>query len=100
MRKKRKNPYKEITCKTIDLDNLITDTTQKESLQMIQLLASKRKYLILILLLSGIISLFLSLESFLGFQLFSIQLGFINIIAMTFVGFGNIFCGLLMLSSE
>ena len=100
MRKKRKKPYKEITCKTIDVDNLITDTTRKESHQMIQFFASKRKYLILILLVSGIISVSLSLESFLGFQLFSIQLGFINIIALTFVGFGNIFCGLLLLSSE
>jgi hypothetical protein len=100
VRKKRKKPYKEITCKTIDVDNLITDTTKKESYQMIQFLASKRKYLIFILIFSGIISVVLSLESFLGFQLFSIQLGFINIIAMTFVGFGNIFCGLLLLSSE
>jgi hypothetical protein len=100
MRKKRKKSYKEIACKTIDVDNLITDTTKKESYQMIQLLVSKRKYLIFLLLVSGIISVVLTLESFLGFQLFSIQLGFINIIAMTFVGFSNIFCGLLLLSSE
>ena len=100
MRKKRKKPYKEITCKIVDVDSLITDTTRKESHQMIQFLASKRKYVILLLLISGIISVSLSLESFLGFQLFSIQLGFINVVAMTFVGFGNIFCGILLLSSE
>lgn len=100
MRKKRKKPYKEIVCKTIDVDNLVTDTTSKESHQMIRFLSSKRKYLISILLISGILSILLSLESFLGFQLFSIQLGFINILAMTFVGFGNIFCGILLLSLE
>ncbi len=100
LEKKRKKPYKKIVCKTIDVDNLITDTTKKESLQMLRLVASKRKYLILILFISGIISLSLSLESFLGFELFSLQLGLINVIAMTFVGFCNIFCGILLLSSE
>jgi len=100
LRKKRKKPYKEIVCKTIDVDNLIADTTKKESHQMIRLLAQKRKYLTLFLFISGLLSIFLSLESFLGYQLFSIQLGFFNVIAMTFVGFCNIFCGILLLSSE
>jgi hypothetical protein len=100
MRKKRKKSYKEIACKTIDSDNLILDTTRKESFQVFEFCASMRKYLISILFISSVISAMLSLQFILGYQLFSSQLAIINIIAIAFVGFCNVFCGLLLLSSE
>jgi hypothetical protein len=100
MGKKRKKPYKKIICDRIEADNLIVDTTRKERFQVIEFCNSIRKYLIFMLFISGIVSALLSLQSFLGFQLFSTQIGVINLIAMAFVGFGNVFCGLLLLSSE
>jgi hypothetical protein len=99
MRKKRKKSYKDIICK-IDSDNLILDTTRKESFQVFEFCASIRKYLISILIIASLISIILSLQFFLGFQPFSSQLAIINTIGIAFVAVCNIICGLLLLSSE
>lgn len=100
MRKKRKKSYKKIVCKQLDADNLIVDTTRKERFQVIDFCNSIRKYMLYVLLISGIISLILFIQTILGYDLFSSQFGFINLTAIAIVGFGNIFCGLLLLSSE
>lgn len=100
LRKKRKKSYKKIACKQLDADNLIVDTTRKERFQVIDFCNSIRKYVLYVLFISGILSLILFIQTILGYALFSSQFGIINFIAIAIVGFGNIFCGLLLLSSE
>lgn len=100
MGKKKKDRYKKIMCDRIESDNLIVDTTRKESFQMIELCARLKKYLILMLLISGTISTLISIQYFIGYELFSSQLGLISFILIGIIGFTNIFCGLLLLGSE
>ena len=100
MRKKKKDRYKNITCDRIDSDNLIVDTTRKESFQIIELCTKLKKYLILILLITGTISTLISIQYFMGYELFSSRIGLINFILIGIIGFANIFCGLLLLGSE
>lgn len=89
-----------MACKQIESDNLIVDTTRRERFQVIEFCNSIRKYLLYMLIISGIISLILFIQTIMGFDLFSSQFGFINLIAIAIAGFGNIFCGLLLLGSE
>jgi hypothetical protein len=98
--KKRKKSYKKIACKLINGDNLIVDTTRRERFQVIEFCNSIRKYLVFMLFINGIISLILFLQTVMGFDIFSSQFGFMNLIAIVIIGFGNIICGLLLLSSE
>lgn len=99
MRKKRKKSYKNVICE-IDSDNLILDTTRKESFHVFEFCASIRKYLICILLITSLISIILSLQFVLGFQPFASQFTIFNIIGLAFVAIGNVVCGLFLLSSE
>ena len=100
MRKKKKDRYKKITSDHIDSDNLIVDTTRKESFQIIEFCVKLKKYLILMLLIAGIMSILISIQYFIGYELFSTQFGLINFFLIVVIGFANIFCGLLLLSSE
>ena len=100
MSEKKKERYKKIMDDGIDSDNLIVDTTKKESFQMIEFCAKLKKYLILMLLIAGTISTLISIQYFMGYELFSTQTGLINFILIAAIGFSNIFCGLLLLSAE
>jgi hypothetical protein len=100
MRRKRKKCYTDVEPPTIDVDNLIVDTTRKERFQVFEVLASMRKYLIVLLLFSGALSTFFSVQFLLGAEMFSSSLSFIALAAMGFVGVANITCGLLLLASE
>jgi hypothetical protein len=100
MRRKRKKSYINCEPPTIDVDNLVVDTTRKERFQVFEVLASMRKYLIILLMFSGALSAFFSVQFLIGVQIFSSSLSFIALAAMGFIGVANIICGLLLLASE
>ena len=99
MRRKRKKYYIDEP-PTIDVDNLVTDTTRKERFTIFEVLASMRKYIIILLMFSGALSTFFSVQFLMSVPLFSSSLGFIVLAAMGFIGVANIVCGLLLLASE
>ena len=100
MRRKRKKSYIDAESPTIDVDNLVIDTTRKERFTVFEVLASMRKYLIVLLMFSGVLSTFFSVQFLIGVQIFSSSLSFIALAAMGFIGVANIICGLLLLASE
>jgi uncharacterized membrane protein YgdD (TMEM256/DUF423 family) len=100
MRRKRKKSYINSEPPTIDVDNLVVDTTRKERFQVFEVLASMRKYLIVLLVFSGVLSTVFSVQFLIGIQIFSSSLSFIALAAMGFIGVANIICGLLLLASE
>lgn len=100
MRRKRKKSHIKCEPPTVDVDNLVMDTTRKERFQVFEVLASMRKYLVGLLMAVGAVSTFLSIQCFMGIQIFSSQLNLIAMIAMGFIGVANIICGLLLLASE
>jgi hypothetical protein len=100
MRRKRKKCYIDSEPPTIDVDNLVVDTTRRERFQIFEMLASARKYLIVLLMFSGALSTFFSMRFLLGAEMFSSPLSFIALAAMGFIGVANIICGLLLLASE
>jgi hypothetical protein len=100
MRRKRKKSYIDVEPPTIDVDNLVMDTTRKESFQVFEVLASMRKYLIVLLMFSGALSTFFSVQFLTGVQVFSSPLSLIALAAMGVLGVVNIICGLLLLASE
>jgi hypothetical protein len=100
MGRKRKKRYNDAEPPTIDVDNLIIDTTRRERFQIFEVLASMRKYLIIMLMFSGVFSTFFSVQFLVGVQMFSSSLSLIALVAMGFIGVANMTCGLLLLSSE
>jgi hypothetical protein len=100
MRRKRKKSYIDAEPPTIDIDNLVIDTTRKERFRIFEVLASMRKYLIVLLLASGVLSTFFSVQFLMGADLFASSLGFFVLAAMGFIGVANIVCGLVLLASE
>jgi hypothetical protein len=100
MRRKRKKSYINCEPPTIDVDNLVVDTTRKERFQIFEILASMRKYLIVLLMFSGALSTVFSVQFLIGIQIYSSSLSFIALAAMGFIGVANIICGLLLLASE
>ena len=100
MRRKRKKSYIDSEPPTIDVDNLVIDTTRKERFTVFEVLASMRKYLIVLLMFSGVLSTFFSVQFLMGVQIFLSSLSFIALAAMGFIGVANIICGLLLLASE
>jgi len=72
----------------------------KERFKIFEALASIRKYLIVLLMSSGVLSMFFSVQFLMGVQMFSSSLSFITLAAMGFMGIANITCGLLLLASE
>jgi uncharacterized membrane protein YgdD (TMEM256/DUF423 family) len=100
MRRKRKKSYVDAEPPTIDVDNLVMDTTRKERFTVFEALASMRKCLIVLLMFSGALSTFFSVQFLTGVQLFSSSLSFIALVAVGFIGLANIVCGLLLLASE
>jgi hypothetical protein len=100
MRRKRKKCYTDVEPQTIDVDNLVVDTTRKERFQVFEVLASMRKYLIVLLIVSGALATFFSVQFLMGVQIFSSSLSFIALAAVGFIGTANIICGLLLLASE
>ena len=100
MRRKRKKSYIDVEPPTIDVDNLVVDTTRKESFQVFEVRASIRRYLIGLLMAVGAVSTFLSTQCVMDTQVFSSQSSLIALITMGFIGVANIICGLLLLASE
>jgi hypothetical protein len=100
MRRKRQKSYIEVEPPTIDVDNLVIDTTRRERFQVFEVLASLRKYLIVLLMFSGALSTFFSVQFLMGAEMFTSSLNFIALAAMAFIGVANITCGLLLLASE
>jgi hypothetical protein len=100
MRRKRKKSYIDLAPSTIDVDNLVVDTTRRERFQVFDILASMRKYLAVMLMVSGVLSTFFSVQFLMGVEMFSSTLSFIALSAMVFIGLANIVCGLLLLASE
>jgi membrane glycosyltransferase len=100
MRRKRKKSYIDNDSPTIDIDNLVRDTTGKERFQLFEICNATRKYLVGLLMIVGAVAIFLSIQCFMGIQLFSSQSSFIVLIAMGFIGVANIICGLLLLAAE
>jgi hypothetical protein len=99
MRRKRKKCYIDAEPPTIDVDNLVVDTTRSERFQIFEVLAAMRKYLIVLLMFSGVLSTFFSAQLLMGAQIFTPS-NFIALAAMGFIGVANITCGLLLLASE
>lgn len=100
MRRKRKKCYAEGKHPTIDVDNLVIDTTRTERFQVFEILASMRRYLAALLMVSGALSTFFSMQFLMGVEMFSSAVAFIVLAAMSFIGVANIVCGLLLLASE
>ena len=100
MRRKRKKSYIDVEPPTIDVDNLVVDTTRKERFQIFEILAAMRKYLAIILMISGAFSTFFSVQFLMGVEIFSSSVSFIALAAISFIGVANIVCGLLLLASE
>ena len=100
MRRKRKKSYIDLEPSTIDVDNLVVDTTRRERFQVFDILASMRKYLAVMLMVSGVMSTFFSVQLIMGVEMLSSTLSFIALIAMAFIGLANIVCGLILLASE
>jgi hypothetical protein len=100
MRRKRKKRYGDIQPPTVDVDNLVIDTTRKERFQLFEVLASIRKLVIILLIISGSLSTFLSVQFLMGTDMLVSSLSFIALAAIAFIGVANITCGLLLLASE
>ena len=100
MRRKRKKSYINCEPPTIDVDNLVVDTIRKERFQVFEVLASMRRYLIVLLMFSGALSTVFSVQFLMDIQMFSSSLSFIALAAIGFIGIANIICGLLLLASE
>jgi hypothetical protein len=100
MRRKRKKSYIEVEPPTIDVDNLVVDTTRKERFQVFEVLASLRKYLIVLLMISGVLSTFFFIQFLMVIEMFSSSLSVIALAAMGFIGVANIACGLFLFASE
>jgi len=99
MRRKRKKKYLNTEPTMVDVDNLLVDTTRSERFQVFEILSSMRKLLITLLMSSGLISTFLSVQLLMGVELFASS-SFIVLIATSFIGVANIACGLLLLASD
>jgi hypothetical protein len=100
MRRKRKKSYIDFEPPTIDVDNLVVDTTRRERFQIFEILASMRKYLAVMLMVSGALATFFSVQFLMDVEMFSSTASFIVLAAMSFIGIANIVCGLLLLGSE
>ena len=99
MRRKRRKYYIDEP-PTIDVDNLVKDTTRKERFTIFEVLASMRKYIIILLMFSGALSTFFFVQFLINNPLFSFSQSFIALAAMGFIGVANVVCGLLLLASE
>jgi hypothetical protein len=100
MRFRRKKSYIDVEPETIDVDNLVKDTTREERFRVFEVLASMHKYLSVLLMISGALSTFFAVQFALGFQVFLSPLSLIALGAVGFIGVANIICGLLLLASE
>lgn len=99
MRRKRKKSYLDTESPTVDVDNLVIDTTRRERFQIFEVQSSMRKYMVVLLVASGALSMFFSVQLLMGAQMFA-SVSFIALAAMAFIGVANIICGLLLLASE
>ncbi len=100
MRRKRKKSYINCEPPTIDVDNLVIDTTRKERFQIFEALASIRKYLSALLLLSGALATVFFVQYLMKIQVFSSSLSPIALVVIVVLGVINIISGLLLLGSE
>jgi hypothetical protein len=100
MRRKRKKSYINCEPPTIDVDNLVIDTTRKERFQIFEALVAIRKYLIALLLFSGGLATIFFIQFLMGIQVFSSSTSLVALAATGALGVVNIICGLLLLGSE
>jgi hypothetical protein len=100
MRRKRKKSYLNAEPPTVDVDNLVIDTTRKERFHIFEVLASMRRYMIALHLASGVLSTFFAVQFLLGADMLASSLGFLVLAAMGFIGLANVICGLVLLASE
>jgi hypothetical protein len=98
--RRRKKSYIDVESQVVDVDNLVRDTTRTERFQVFELLASIRKHIIVLLLASGALSTFFSVQFLIGVQVFSSPVALAVLAALGFIGVANILCGLLLLGSE
>ncbi|HEX9262377.1 MAG TPA: hypothetical protein VF893_07600 [Candidatus Bathyarchaeia archaeon] len=95
MRFKRKRPRLNNGTPTIDVDNLISDTTRTERFRVFELLSSNRKSLVILLMVSGAFSAAFAVQFAFGGQT-----SLLVLIGMIFIGFANLVVGLVLLASE
>ncbi len=98
--RRRKKSYIDGEPQVVDVDNLVRDTTRTERFQVFERLASIRKYIIILLMVSGSISTFFTVQFLMGIQVFSSPATIAVLAALGFIGVANILCGLLLLGSE
>lgn len=98
--RRRKKSYIDVEPQVVDVDNLVRDTTRTERFQVFEVLASIRKYIVVLLMVSGALSTFFSVQFLMGVQVFSSPLTLAVLAAIGFIGVANILCGLLLLGSE
>lgn len=98
--RKRKKSYIDVETQVVDVDNLLKDTTRTERFQVFEALASIRKYLTVLLMVSGALSTVFSIQLLMGAQVFSSVLTLAALAAIGFIGVANLLCGLLLLGSE
>jgi hypothetical protein len=99
-RRRKKSYITEEPTQTIDVDNLVNDTTRRERFQVFEVLASVRRYLVGLLVVSGALSTVLSLQLAMDTQVILSPIGPLLLIIVGFIGVANIICGLFLLASE
>ena len=99
-RRRKKSYIDEEPPQTIDVDNLVNDTTRRERFQVFEVLASVRRYLVGLLVISGALSTILSLQLAMNTQMLLSPIGPLLLIIVGFIGVANIICGLFLLASE
>lgn len=99
-RRRKKSYIDEEPPQTIDVDNLVKDTTRQERFQVFEVLASVRRYLVGLLVISGALSTILSLQLAMSTQMLLSPIGPLLLIIVGFIGVANIICGLFLLASE
>jgi hypothetical protein len=99
-RRRKKSYITEEPTQTIDVDKLVNDTTRQERFQVFEVLASVRRYLVGLLIISGVLSTILSLQLAMSTQVLLSPIGPLLLIIVGFIGVANIICGLFLLASE
>jgi hypothetical protein len=95
MRFRRKKQKTNCGPQIIDVNNLLRDTTRTERFRVFEVSASTRRYLAVLLVICGSMSIVLSAQLVLG-----AQPGLLIFLIIAFIGVANLVGGLLLLSSE
>jgi hypothetical protein len=95
MRFRRKKPKTSCGPQIIDVNNLLRDTTRTERFRVFEVSASTRRYLAVLLVICGSLSIVLSALLVLG-----VQPSLFIFLIIIFICITNLVGGLLLLSSE